>query len=491
MVTLSSAALDPLEDRVIIWTRAAPSASIFVRAPVQIRWEVASDTQFKHIVTCGTVFTSDEIDYTVKVDVKGLKPSTVYFYRFTALDGSNQMSVTGRTKTLPCKQCNVENLKVGVISCANIAHGYFHGYRRISEKSDIDLILGLGDMIYEYDLKSFTPYGGFTVLDRTPKPNVNLATLSDYRTRHAQYRSDVDEFEATRMFPWIIIWDDHEVADDAHKGGADNHIFNRDGPWEDRKLAATRAFHEYMPIRPLNIADDPYRIYRKFQVGNLVDFVMLDTRMDDRNEQRKGVRQNRTLYGQQQESWLFNNLKTSKTVWRLIGNQVMFAPFIQNILGWEIPLFSDIWVGYPKSRNNLLDFMMENKINNTIMFTGDFHGSVASDIYKDRGSYTKSTGQGAVFPELVIPSITSNTPARNSKFLHKLMKPGLHIMNKGAKYVDLYRHGYMVATFTREKMAAEYYYMENVKKPSGSKEMKGGIVEVALNANRITSAKEL
>ena len=119
---------DPLADRVIIWTRATPD----VDRPVTLRWEVASDAAFSRIAASGSVSTGMDRDYTVKVDVTGLQPGSVYYYRFI---GGTESSPEGRTKTLPA--AGVRQVRLAVFSCANFAAGYFHPYGEVSRRDDI------------------------------------------------------------------------------------------------------------------------------------------------------------------------------------------------------------------------------------------------------------------------------------------------------------------------------------------------------------------
>ncbi|KNE60769.1 hypothetical protein AMAG_06127 [Allomyces macrogynus ATCC 38327] len=485
---------DPLANAVIIWTRVTPVSG---RAPVAVvQYQVATDASFKSIVKRGAVITSDDIGHSVKVDVQGLIPATTYYYRFMV---HNEVSPVGRTKTLVGNTTDLASLNLAVVSCANMPHGYFHAYDAIAKRNDIDVVLGLGDYIYEYDVSGYPPVGGMLPATRDPVPAKVTSTITDYRMRYAQYKSDPQLQLLHAQKPWIVVWDDHEFADNAWIGGAVNQDDARDGPWSARKLAAMRAFHENIPIRPSHAHGDKYRVYRSFQIGNLVDLLMLDTRMDGRMQQDTGDRATRELMGAEQEQWLHSNLKSSKAKWRIIGNQMMIATLPEKINPALLPpgfpaaaaadlKSSDTWNGYPKPRKALLDVLYQNKINNTVMLTGDFHGSVASDIPAD-GSGIPKPNAPSVMTEFVGPSITSASPAQDSAILNEYAKPLVAMVNPSAKWVDLYRHGYMFVAVTPAKVRVEYNYVRSVKSLDGGATTAVAVLETASMANRITAVQ--
>ncbi|KNE68222.1 hypothetical protein AMAG_12899 [Allomyces macrogynus ATCC 38327] len=368
---------DPLEDRVILWTKVTPNTNDNVTVSLNYV-VVASNGNLTTVVKNGITATSSDVGYTVKVDVPGLIPATRYWYQFTSGD---TVSPTGATLTLPTRNATLDRVQFALVSCANFQHGYFHAYGAIANRStDFQAVLALGDVgIYEYDTKGYPPAGGELPPDRDPVPDKNLDTLDDYRTRYSQYQTDVSQQAMMRSLPIIAIWDDHEFADNAWSinatngnvsapGGANNQNDRRDGPWGERRLAAMRAFHENIPIRPSNATGAQYRIYRSFRIGTTVDLLMLDTRMEGRDEQGSGRDANRELMGPEQEAWLHSGLINSNATW-LIGNQVMFAKQPNSILWYEPPIANDGWVGYPLPRQRLLNVMVQNKVNNTIMVT--------------------------------------------------------------------------------------------------------------------------
>ncbi|HVV34490.1 MAG TPA: alkaline phosphatase D family protein [Vitreimonas sp.] len=265
---------DPKSDHIVIWTRVTPDRA----GSVPVRWILARDEGLTDVVKTGVVTTSEARDYTVKADVGGLRPGAPYFYGFRAGQAS---SPVGKTRTLP--NGHLEQLNIAVVSCASYPHGFFNVYEAIAKRSDVDLVVHLGDYIYEYGLSG---YGGDTAvsLGRIPSPEVECIHLSDYRLRHAQYKAEKELQAAHAIAPWITVWDDHEVANDSWTGGAENHQPN-EGSWPDRKHAALQAYYEWMPIREPQAGKAFEAINRSFQFGDLFTLIMLETRLLARTKQ--------------------------------------------------------------------------------------------------------------------------------------------------------------------------------------------------------------
>src|ERR1043166_3651508 len=230
---------DPLTDRVMLWTRVTPPAVRSATGPLDVRWQIARDERLSTIVASGTAQAAGERDYTVKVDVGNLEPGHTYYYAF---DTGGERSPIGRTKTLPAA---IDRVRFASVSCSNYPAGYFNVYRCLANRADLDAVIHLGDYIYEF---ANGVYGDGTSTHRVPQPEKEAITLSDYRARYATYRSDVDLQEAHRQHPFIVVWDDHELANDAWSGGAANHN-EGEGDWPTRQAAAYKAYLEWMPIR--------------------------------------------------------------------------------------------------------------------------------------------------------------------------------------------------------------------------------------------------
>jgi alkaline phosphatase D len=465
---------DPLSDAVILWTRISAPAG----ATPDVLWEIAADAAFKQVVVRGTTTTGEWRDFTVKIDATGLRAATTYYYRFRAL---GEQSPIGRTKTLPAS--NAERVRLALASCSNYPYGFFNVYARIAQRADLDAVLHLGDYIYEY---ANGTYGDGTKLGRASEPNREIVALSDYRVRHAQYKSDPDLQEVHRQHPFIVVWDDHEVANNTWREGAENHNPDRgDGGFVWRRAVAAQAFFEWMPIRQDRATRQP-RIYRSFNFGGLADLIMLDTRVIDRDQhvaRREDVAAvddpNRSIIGRAQEQWLFSELAESKRAgvrWQLLGQQVMFAPLS---LPGTTTLSTDTWEGYRPSRQRVMSAIADQKLSNVVVLTGDVHSSWAYDVPNNPwDGYDASSGRGTVAIEIVTPAVTSpsgfGTPEQAAQRVEKMTKERPHL-----RYIDGLRRGYVVLDVTRERAQADWYYVPTVNEKSSAEEFGKGLVSVA------------
>lgn len=262
---------DPLQDRVILWTRVTLASA---RPSVEVYWEIARDTAFREIVNSGTLTTGPGQDYTVKADAGGLQPDHWYYYRFRC---DSAWSCTGRTRTFP--EHGMKKIRAAVLSCQDYQNGYYNALDHLAGRNDIDVVFHLGDYIYEYAANSS--------LGREHEPMTEMIRLNDYRIRHSQYRLDKDLRTLHSQYPFICVWDDHETANDSWREGAQNHNSLTEGKFGDRKKSSTQAYAEWLPIR-LPESGNNERIYRNFRWGDLAEFYFLDTRLIDRDEQAGG-----------------------------------------------------------------------------------------------------------------------------------------------------------------------------------------------------------
>ncbi|MCM8566753.1 alkaline phosphatase D family protein [Thauera linaloolentis] len=321
---------DPLADRVVLWTHARRPDS---DAVVELVYEVSLVEDFSTLVSSGTLSAAMDSDFTAKVDASGLQPGSVYYYRFRAGD---QTSPVGRTRTLPAG--DVSEVRFAVMSCSNYPAGYFNVYREIAQ-SDAEFAIHLGDYIYEYEVGGYADENAAT-LGRVSVPAGELLALADYRLRHAQYKSDPDAQRLHAAMPMIAVWDDHEIANDTYKDGAENHDAD-EGRFGARRDAALQAYHEWMPIRTGAMHD---HIYRRFDFGRLVSLHMLDTRVVGRDKQvslgalagLEGAAEqalaygeftspSRQLLGAEQFAWLQSQLASSGANWQVFGQQVLMG----------------------------------------------------------------------------------------------------------------------------------------------------------------------
>lgn len=460
---------DPLHDRVIIWTRVTPGDSL---PSVDVQWQVSTTENFSNIIASDTVTTSPAHDYTVKVDVVGLEPDKIYYYRFSAF---HKTSITGRTKTTPVAA--KDSLKFAVVSCSNWEFGYFNAYSRIAEK-DVDAVLHLGDYIYEYG----TGHYGDTTIGRINLPRHEIISLQDYRTRHSQYRLDEGLRKISERHPFITIWDDHEIANDTYAEGAQNHQPN-EGDFKTRKSAAVQAYFEWLPIRQGS------NIYRTFSYGPLVDLIMLDERLAGKTKQAKGLsdpdlnNEWRSMLGKEQLDWFESQLKNSKAIWKIIGNQVIFSRVDESFS--ENAKSTDTWNGYPVERRKIVDFIFQKKINDILFLTGDTHASWAYEATLDLKKYNAKNSTGVFAVEFGTPSVSSgNWDERYSLDTARLGEQLYQKYNPHLKYVNGVDHGYMLLTLYPQKAKAEWYYVETLRGPNKQEHM-GKKIEVGKGSYKL------
>lgn len=474
---------DPLTDRVILWTRVSPRDG----APIAVRWEIARDPDFRRIVNEGVVTALPARDFTVKVDAMGLEPARTYYYRFNA---RGEASPIGRTRTVP--EETVSRLRLAVASCSNLPFGYFNAYRHIAARGDLDLVLHLGDYLYEYAPNT---YGDGSALGRAHAPAHEIVSLTDYRTRHAQYKSDPDLQEAHRQHPWICVWDDHESANNVWRDGAENHDPDEgEGAWEDRRAAAVRAYHEWLPIREQPGAGGPH-IYRSFRLGNLANLIMLDTRLhgrsrqvEDRSNRAALDAADRTILGADQQAWLAEQLRLSVrqgSAWHLIGQQLMFAQLIAED---GLPLNPDQWDGYTASRNAIFDQLEAEGIDDMVVLTGDIHTAWGMDVARDPagGGYDPASGRGSLAVEFVTTSVTSPGPQGTVAELRQreamAMRDRAHI-----HYVNLREHGYLLLDLDDERAQGEWWYVDSLDRPDAGESFAAALA-TARGSNHLVEA---
>lgn len=453
---------DPLSDRVILWTRITP----LVNAAIDVKWRICRDVEMTDEVNTGVFTTSAERDYTVKVDADGLMPNTWYYYQFEAGD---KQSAIGRTKT--AAETGLDRLRLAVVSCSSFPHGYFNVYRILSERNDLDAVVHLGDYIYEYGEGEYDD----KVLreQRALLPKHEIVSLSDYRQRHNLYKRDPDLQAVHQQYPFIVTWDDHEFANDTWKDGAENHN-DGEGEFIARKRAAKKAYFEWMPVR--NQPDDLEAVYRKLQFGNLVDLMVLDTRVEGRDEQVGFFTQserhdpNRTLLGFEQEQWLHNQLSVSSAKWKICGQQVQIQHIgpvaLPDKLGGGASFFLDTWDGYTSTRRRLFNHLENNNIDNFIVLTGDIHSTWVADLAQDpfdRAKYNGSTGDGALGVEFVTPSVTS--PAL-PPVIGDIAASALKTSSPHLKYCDMVHHGFFILDVTEQRAQADWYFVNTIEKKS-------------------------
>jgi len=479
---------DPLADGIILWTRVSGADG----ESLTVTWQVARDEAMRSLVASGKTETDGTRDYTVKVDARGLPSGVQLFYRFMIDD---QASPVGATKTLPAG--SVDEAKLAVVSCSNHPYGYFYAYREIAKRDDIDAVVHLGDYIYEYGMGEYGTERA-EALGRIPDPPTELLTLSDYRRRYAQYRTDPDLQALHSRHPTIVVWDDHEIANDGWRDGAENHGNREDadeGPWHARRDAAIQAWFEWLPVR-----GEPNRgktrIFREFRWGDLVKLVMLDTRFYGRDPQpdigqTDGTLESitavlehgkRRMLGRKQERWLRKRLRKHNTTWQAIGQQVLLGPLHTpdleplldlkkpSMLPMEVlqqnialsksnpPVLLDTWDGYPWARRKLLNDIQRYG-HNTVVLSGDLHTAIAGNVSLD-GS------DDAVTVEFMTTSVTSPGFA---EYLPE-RQPGVISsatlqQNPDMRYMESQRRGWLCMTFNHNECTGEWHMLNTITEP--------------------------
>ncbi|SDC28477.1 alkaline phosphatase D family protein [Actinokineospora iranica] len=492
---------DPLPDGVLLWTRVTPTPDATpgsgVGPAVEVRWEVAADADFATVVRSGAVSTGPDRDHTVKVAVDGLAPATAYHYRFL-IDGVP--SPTGRTRTAPAVDADVRGLRLGLVSCSNWQAGYFSAYRHLAARGDLDGVLHVADYLYEYQAGG---YGARGVTVRPHEPAGEMITLADYRRRHAQYKTDPDLQALHAARPWFITWDDHEYANDAWSGGAQNHQ-PAEGDWAARKAAARQAYFEWMPVRQ----GPGGEIHRRFRWGRLAELSLLDLRsyrsLQTTPSSGDPADPARTITGDPQMAWLKSGLAGTDATWKLVGNSVMITPIsVGNLearfaeaLGGLIGLpvggvaaNSDAWDGYTADRQELLGHLKDNRVKNTVFLTGDIHSSWAADVPLDRSSYWWNGNSAAT--EFVTTSVTSDNIddilKAEPRTLSVLVEAALRTGNPHLKLTELDSHGYSVVDVTPDRLQTDWYYLADRTSPTSAVRY-GKSLATKAGTQKVTSA---
>ncbi|MFC8590038.1 alkaline phosphatase D family protein [Streptomyces atroolivaceus] len=467
---------DPLPDGILLWTRVTPAPDAGpgsgLGADTPVAWEIAEDRDFTRIAARGTAVARAASDHTVKADVRGLRPATAYWFRFSA--GSTVLSPVGRTRTAPAAGAAVPGIRFGVVSCANWEAGWFSPYRHLAARADLDAVLHLGDYIYEY------ASGSYPTQDTVVRPHAPLheiRTLADYRLRHATYKTDTDLQALHAAHPVIAIWDDHEFANDAWSGGAENHTPGTEGSWAARVAAAKQAYFEWMPVR----ASTEGTVYRRLSFGGLAELHLLDLR-SFRSEQASignGAVDDpgRSITGRAQLDWLKAGLTASDARWKLVGTSVMISPVAFGALpahllaplaellglpGEGLAVNVDQWDGYTDDRKELISHLRDHAVTDTVFLTGDIHMAWANDVPVRAATYPLSASAAT---EFVVTSVTSDN-------LDDILRaaPGtvsvvaataVRAANRHVKWIDMDSHGYGVLDVTAERSQMDYYVVSD------------------------------
>lgn len=427
---------DPKSDAVIIWTHLTTADT----AAQTLTWQVATDTLFNNVVQTGTASTGPTMDFTVKVDVSGLNAGSTYYYRFVS--GAGDVSIWGRAKTLPAG--NVAATKIAVFSCSSIFSGFFNAYRRAAERDDLQLVLHLGDYIYDFvdeDEEIRVP---------TPFPT-GPQNETEWAERHRYYLLDPDLREARRMQTWVALWDNHDLR------GNDP--------------APMRVFRRWLPIRETPRVQQNL-IYRNLSIGDLVGIDMVDGTSRRNLDTFPSGEAN--MLDSVQFEWLTQSLRLSNTAWHIIGTERMMGgwytygidPGILAAVPNDGPVFdAGSWDGYVETRERLLDTIAQHGINNCLVVSGDAHITMAMDLVKhpnDSFEYDRVTGDGSVGAEFLPTSVS------RGNFDEQGINPNLSpiviavsmMANPHHQHMEINSHGYGLLEINADSIIATPYYSE-------------------------------
>jgi alkaline phosphatase D len=419
--------------------------------PYVVKWEVADDEQFARIARSGTEEATPQYTHSVHAEVSGLKPDRWYYYRFKS---GSEVSPTGRTKTAPAPGADVKKLNFAFASCQNFPAGYFSAYDHLV-KEDIEAVFFLGDYIYEG--------AGGTIKSRQHYPNKAIHSLTDYRLRYSQYKSDPGLQAAHAAFPWIVAPDDHEVRNDWTDDGP---------PYDDskdfmaRRSAAFQAYYEHMPLRKSALPKGPdMQLYRRFTYGKLAEFSVLDTRQfrshyacgnaNIRAACDERLDPTRSIIGADQEKWLFDGLAKSKARWNVIPQQVMMAQRDREP-GVGVAYQIDKWDGYVASRDRLFKHVKDNKIKNFVVLSGDQHNNWVN-LLKDDFNDEKSATLGVEFLGTSITSGGNGVDMNEDGRTSLADNPHMLFFNN--------QRGYVVCQVTPDQWRTDFRVLSYVNKP--------------------------
>ena len=472
---------DPGPGSIKLWTRYVAAGG----GEAVLKVAVASDPGMRRVIAKGEALAAPATWGTAQTRITGLPQKGWVYYRFTAPDGSQ--SPIGRTRTLPAG--DLARANIAVFSCSNKPFGWFNAYAHAAARTDLDFVVHVGDYIYEYARGTY-PSDAEALAGRTIEPANEIIALDDYRQRYASYRVDPGLQELHRLYPMIAIWDDHELANDTWKNGAQNHQQN-EGDWAVRKAAATKAHGEWLP--------GPDRMYQRYDIGNLISLVTLDTRATGRDQQldigaamkgglaglkafRDGPLNDpaRQLLGVEQEAWFADTLKASVKdgqKWQLVAQQVIMGDVMtpKNALELLAPdadpraqayvkggmaaasvgisAAMDMWAGYPQARKRVLQAAQAADAD-MVVVSGDSHNGWAFNL----GEGGKPAGVEFAGHSVTSPGYESALKADPAKVAAALVAA-----NPAMTWCDTSRRGYMTVAFTPESARCDWVFMKTIR----------------------------
>jgi alkaline phosphatase D len=461
--TLGVASGDPAPHGIVLWTRLAPKPNdptSLGDAFVPVIWRVATDDTMRRVVARGVAFASSHLAHSVHVEVDGLRPGHDYFYQFSV---RNEESAVGHFRTTPSWHETPREVRFAFATCQDWPSGYYTAYRDMLQ-NDLDLVLHLGDYTYEYSIGPTTGRGIAPPLGF----EAECTDLRTYRLRHTLHKLDPDLQAAHAKFPFAVIWDDHEVANDY--SGLTPEFASPSPEFTARRAAAYQAYYEHMPIRQA-VARNPHtglRIYRGLRYGKLADFTLLDDRQY-RSDNPCGdgealrceaaISGDYTMLGRRQEKWLAERFEDSGARWNIVAQQLLIAQLEHTTVqpNW---FWNDAWDGYPRARQRMLENVVATKLRNPVFLTGDWHSTFVNDLkldFKDPNAKTIAT-------EFVTPAITTGGDGTPYGPYYAPMIP----YNPHIKYYEGDRRGYFKAIATPTHMRFDLRFVSSVQNPGGT-----------------------
>jgi len=475
---------EPAPDSVLLWTRYVADSDVALRA------EVAADTMFRRVVSGAQATALPDRDHTARVTVRGLEPGRWYFYRFIAPDGS--ISPVGRTRTLPVGP--VSRFGIGLFSCSNLPFGRFNAYAHACERPDLDLVVHVGDYLYEYPSGTY-PDARLALPGRAIQPDHETVTVADYRLRHAAYRLDPDLQRLHQSYPAILQWDDHEFTNDSWVGGAENHQPDSEGDWETRKAAAERVYREWMPVSDARWA--------AYEIGDLATLFKLETRISGRSappDLEAAIRgrddlepallrfrddvladPGRTMLGAAQEQWLYAGLQASARAgkpWQVVAQQVLMGEIRipAEVASWippdapeairrrvrtgviasrmGMPFNFDSWGGFPAARRRLLEASSSGN-GNLVVLSGDSHNAWGQNLALDRDPAGVEFATHSVTSpgfEFALPRVPVAEVAAT-----------LRRTNPGLVFSDTSQRGYTSVALARDAAIGRFHFLRSIR----------------------------
>ncbi len=423
-----------------LWTRLGE-----IKRTSKLSVVVAKDRKFKNVVLEKDVTARKERDFTARTFVKGLKPDHRYFYRFVTKDSK---SPVGRFKTAPPLKSN-KPIRIAFYSCQHYEAGFFNAQRAIANEPDLDLVLCLGDYIYEYSDNQGVR------LDRTGNNHDgDTQLLTEYWEKYRLYKSDKDLQAMHAAHPFLSVWDDHEVEDNYADGQPSSNQndpsktqlkdYPRRVPFAQREANGHQSFFNYMPRS--RFKGDRDRVYEEYRLGKLVDLLMTDERQyrdrqpcDDEQLDLAGcptADDPRTMLGARQLDWFKSRLVGAPTTWKVWATELMV---MATRVAPGVPAQVDAWDGYGYERKQILDHILGNNVQNVVALTGDIHTFFAGTAYT---TGDQATGRAA-FPEFVGGSATSLGLPESTNLSPSTLAL-LAAVNPHIKFYDFVNRGYGV-----------------------------------------------